>query len=76
IPHQLEVLPRGGTDAGAFQRAQDGVITCTISLPSRYVHTVNEMAAVSDIEAAVELLAQFLREAGTREYGYSIPGDQ
>lgn len=73
IPHQLEVLPRGGTDAGAFQRAQDGVITCTISLPSRYVHTVNEMAAVSDIEAAVELLAQFLREAGTREYGYTLP---
>jgi len=75
IAHQLEVLPRGGTDAGAFQRAQDGIVTSTISLPSRYVHTVNEMAAVSDIEAAVELLAQFLREAGTREYGYALPGN-
>lgn len=76
IPHQLEVLPRGGTDAGAFQRAQDGIITCTISLPSRYVHTVNEMAAVADIDAAVELLAQFLREAGTRDYGYTLPDTQ
>lgn len=75
IPFQLEVLPRGGTDAGAFQRAQDGVVTATISIPSRYVHTVNEMAAISDIQASVDLLAQFLREAGTREYGYQLPSD-
>lgn len=75
IPHQLEVLPRGGTDAGAFQRAQEGIVTCTISLPSRYVHTVNEMAAISDIAAAVSLLAQFLREAGTRDYAYTLPDE-
>lgn len=75
IPYQLEVLPRGGTDAGAFQRAQDGIVTATISIPSRYVHTVNEMAAVSDIQASVDLLAQFLREAGTRDYGYQLPSD-
>ncbi len=75
IPFQLEVLPRGGTDAGAFQRAQDGVITATISIPSRYVHTVNEMASVGDIQASVDLLAQFLREAGTRDYGYQLPSD-
>ncbi len=75
IPFQLEVLPRGGTDAGAFQRAQDGVITATISIPSRYVHTVNEMACVDDIQASVDLLAQFLREAGSRDYGYQLPSD-
>lgn len=72
IPYQFEVLPRGGTDAGAFQRANDGIVTCTISIPSRYVHTVNEMCAKSDIQAAVDLLAQFLREAGSRDYGYDI----
>lgn len=72
IPYQLEVLPRGGTDAGAFQRANDGVVTCTISIPSRYVHTVNEMCAKSDIQAAVDLLAQFLREAGSRDYSYDV----
>lgn len=75
IPYQLEVLPRGGTDAGAFQRSQDGVMTATISIPSRYVHTVNEMASVSDIQASVDLLAQFLREAGSREYGYALPSE-
>jgi endoglucanase len=75
IPHQLEVLPRGGTDAGAFQRSQAGIATSTISIPSRYVHTVNEMVAISDLQASVDLLAQFLREAGSRSYGYELPAD-
>lgn len=75
IPFQLEVLPRGGTDAGAMQRTQDGVITATISIPSRYVHTTNEMASVTDIQASVDLLAQFLREAGTRSYAYDLPSE-
>lgn len=72
IPFQLEVLPRGGTDGGAFQRAAEGSITCTISIPSRYVHTTNEMCAKSDIQASVDLLAQFLREAGSRDYSYDL----
>lgn len=76
IPHQMELLPRGGTDAGAFQRAQEGIITGTISIPSRYVHTVNEMVALADIQASVDLLAQFLREAGTRDYGYQLPQER
>jgi endoglucanase len=71
----MEVLPRGGTDAGAFQLTQDGVVTGTISIPSRYVHTVNEMVALSDIQASVDLLAQFLREAGARDYGYALPAE-
>lgn len=76
IPYQLEILPRGGTDAGAFQKSQDGIATGTISIPSRYVHTVNEMVAISDLQASVDLLAQFLREAGSRDYGYMLPDDE
>jgi putative aminopeptidase FrvX len=68
IPYQLEILPRGGTDAGAIQRARAGVVTMTLSVPVRYVHTVNEMAAISDIEAAVTLLARYLEEAHTGDY--------
>jgi endoglucanase len=62
IPHQLEVLPRGGTDAGAIQRSRAGAYTGTISMPCRYVHTVNETASVADIDACVDLLAAFLDE--------------
>lgn len=62
IPHQFEVLPRGGTDAGSIQRSRDGVATVTLSTPSRYVHTVTEMIAKRDAEAAVALLTAFLSD--------------
>jgi endoglucanase len=74
IPHQFEILPLGGTDAGAFQTSRGGAATATISIPTRYVHTVNEMAHVDDIEASIDLLAAFLNAAGSRSYGYGNPG--
>lgn len=67
IAHQFEVLPRGGTDAGAIQRSRGGVASITLSTPSRYVHTVTEMVAKRDLEAAVALLVRFLEsDAWTR----------
>lgn len=71
IPHQLEILPRGGTDAGAMQRAKAGAAAITLSIPARYVHSVNEMAAIGDIDATVALLACFLEHAGSRDYGFA-----
>lgn len=62
IAHQLEVLPRGGTDAAAIQRSRAGAFAGTISIPCRYVHTVNETASVSDIEACIQLLARFIEQ--------------
>ncbi|MBA3449878.1 MAG: M42 family metallopeptidase [Chloroflexia bacterium] len=70
IPYQLEILPRGGTDAGPMQRARGGAAAVTLSIPTRYVHTVNEMADRGDIAATIALLARFLEDAGSRSYGY------
>lgn len=66
IPHQFEVLPRGGTDAGAIQQSRGGVASVTLSTPSRYVHTVTEMVAKRDLEAGVELLVAFLESDSYR----------
>ena len=56
-----------GTDAGAIQRSRGGVASITPSTPSRYVHTVTEMVAKRDLEAAVALLVRFLEsDAWTR----------
>lgn len=68
IPYQLEILPRGGTDAGGIQRSRGGVPSFTLSIPTRYVHTVNETASVTDIDNAVALLARYLEEAHTGQY--------
>lgn len=70
IPHQMEVLPRGGTDAGALQRSRSGTVSITISVPTRYVHTVNEMVHRKDVEASATLIARYLQEAHTRDYRY------
>jgi endoglucanase len=71
IPYQLEILPRGGTDAAAMQRARSGAPVITLSIPARYVHTANETANQRDIAATIDLLARFLEDAGTRSYGYA-----
>lgn len=63
IPFQMEILPRGGTDAGGIQLTRAGVPVITISIPIRYVHTVNEMAYVADIDATVDLLAAYVETA-------------
>jgi endoglucanase len=68
IPHQLEILPFGGTDAGGVQRQRGGVPAITLSIPCRYVHTVNEMVSASDVQACITLLARYLEEAHTGDY--------
>ncbi len=63
IKYQMEILPRGGTDAAAVERSRAGIPVCTISIPTRYVHTNVEAAHKDDIEASIELLARFLETA-------------
>jgi endoglucanase len=62
IPHQLEILPRGGTDAGAIQRTREGVPSITISVPTRYAHSVIESVHKRDVQASIDLAAAFIEE--------------
>jgi len=61
IPYQLEVLALGGTDGAAIQRTRTGVPTLTLSLPTRYIHTVVEAVHETDLRAGVDLLVAYLR---------------
>jgi endoglucanase len=67
ISWQPEILPRGGTDAGAMQRIQAGVAVGTISIPTRYIHTSVEMAHQADIDASIALMAAFIEEGHTAD---------
>lgn len=60
ITYQLEILPLGATDAATVQRAGVGRRTITLSVPTRYVHTITESVHKKDLEAAVNLLAAWL----------------
>ncbi len=62
IKYQMEILPRGGTDAGGIQRIRSGVPVVTLSIPTRYVHASIELADRSDIEASIKLLTAFIED--------------
>lgn len=68
IKYQMEILPRGGTDAGAIQMTREGVAAVTISIPSRYLHSVVEAVHKDDIQATIDLLAAFLEIAHEGDY--------
>jgi endoglucanase len=62
IPYQLEILERGTTDARAIQLSREGVPAGCISIPCRYIHSPSEMVDYSDVENAVNLLVELLRD--------------
>jgi putative aminopeptidase FrvX len=71
IKHQMEILSRGGTDAGAVQRLHGGIPSFTLSIPTRYVHTVNETVHPADVQASIDLLARYMEDAHNGQYSYS-----
>jgi endoglucanase len=62
IPHQLEVLEFGTTDAMAIQVSRAGVPAGCVSIPTRYLHTPSEMVDYDDVTHAVRLITGFLSE--------------
>ena len=70
IPYQMEILPRGGTDAGGVQRLHGGIPAFTLSTPTRYIHTVNESVHKDDVQACIDLLAKYIEDAHNGNYSY------
>jgi len=62
IPYSVQAAPRDtATDADAIYNALRGIPTGLVSVPSRYMHSPNEMVAIEDLERAARLLAAFAR---------------
>jgi putative aminopeptidase FrvX len=60
IPYTLTAAPRyTATDADAIYLSRAGVATAVISVPNRYMHSPNELVALSDLDAAARLIATF-----------------
>lgn len=58
IPWQPEILTGGGTDTAPIQRmGKTGAIAGAVSIPTRHIHQVIEMADKHDIDAAIRLLS-------------------
>ena len=61
IPIQHESSSRySGTDTDSIYHIREGTPSALVSLPLRYMHSVVECAAFSDIEKVIDLLAAFV----------------
>lgn len=65
ISVQLSAAPaRTGTDADAIAPARAGIPCGLVSVPNRYMHSPNELISLDDLDAAIRLIARFVRDLG------------
>ena len=71
IKWQPEILTAGGTDTAGIQRmTEGGSIAGAISIPTRHLHQVIEMANKDDIQGGIDLLGHCVMEL--HEYNWSF----
>ena len=72
IPYTIQGSPRlTSTDADAIYLQRHGVATAVISVPNRYMHSPNEVVALEDVDATIQLITAFCR--GIREEDDFVP---
>lgn len=62
IKCQVKKRVSGGNDARVIQRSLAGVRVLTLSLPTRYIHSASNVAAVADYETLRDLPLAIIRE--------------
>ncbi len=72
IKWQPEILKAGGTDTAGVQRmGKNGSIAGAISIPTRHIHQVIEMAHKKDIEGSINLLANCLQDLDKHDWSFA-----
>ncbi len=72
IKWQPEILQAGGTDTAGIQRmSKTGSIAGAVSIPTRHIHQVIEMADKNDIKASVDLLMHCVQEIDQHDWSFA-----
>jgi putative aminopeptidase FrvX len=62
IPHAFEIYARTtSTDADELHLTRAGIPTGLISIPTRYLHSPNELCQLDDVESIVRLIVAFAK---------------
>jgi putative aminopeptidase FrvX len=62
ITHAFEIYSRTtSTDADEIHLTREGIPTGLISIPTRYLHSPNEICALDDLESIIRLLVAFAK---------------
>lgn len=71
IKWQPEILTAGGTDTAGIQRmTEGGSIAGAVSIPTRHLHQVIEMAHKDDIKGSIELLSACVQEIDGYDWNF------
>ena len=71
IKWQPEILTAGGTDTAGIQRmTEGGSIAGAVSIPTRHLHQVIEMAHKEDIDRSINLLTACLGELDSYDWSH------
>ncbi len=66
IPHQFQVMERGGTDAGRVHIHSAGVPSIYLGIPTRYIHSSVGIIHKSDYDNAVKLLLEVIAQLDSK----------
>ena len=61
IPFKLSVGGGGGTNTFSYYLSNGGVVTSTVSVPLRGMHTPNEMINLDDVQTAIDYFVELLK---------------
>jgi putative aminopeptidase FrvX len=61
IPFKMQIGGAGGTNTTAYNLSNAGVVSAILSIPLRGMHTQNEMVSLDDVENAIELYIEVLK---------------
>lgn len=71
IKWQPEILLGGGTDTAGIQRMTAGGAICgAVSIPTRHIHQVIEMAHKKDIRGSIDLLKNCIQDIDTYDWSF------
>ncbi len=61
IPHQLSLVPGGGTDAGVIHLTEMGCPSIVIGIPTRHIHAHNGILDLNDVKNAIKLIVELIK---------------
>lgn len=70
LPVQFKQTNTGGNDAGKIQMSRSGVVTASISVPCRYIHSPVSVMSKKDFNSCKDIVIAVLKDLGTREEAY------
>ncbi len=66
IKYQLDIVEGGMTDSAMIYMNRDGILSGTLSVPSRYLHASTGVFDINDVEAATQLTVKVIEQVAKK----------